>query len=140
MRVIDENDFTELDSVAVDKRALTICIGQLVVVNDDRVGLREILDEPLAVGVGEARMPSAYGRGAKSDVLRGRSGVASHEQLKRLSGNANKPNLAMARRARQHFQAPGEQLNGLIRRSEEANGFSARRMSIPVHHWSGWSH
>ena len=66
MRVKAEHDFAELEAVAVGERPRDIGVGQLVVVDDERIRLREILHEPPVVGIVQSRVPAAHGRRPKS--------------------------------------------------------------------------
>ena len=71
---------------------------------------------PLAVRVREARVAAAYRWRVEADVVRCRTGLTSKDEVSGLAGNANEENLAMACRARQHFETTGQKLYELIRR------------------------
>ena len=49
--------------------------------------------------------------------------LATENHLQRLAGNADEANLPIGRRALEHLEVPGEQLEGLLGRPVETNGF-----------------
>ena len=121
MHVEPEHDFAKLEPVAVDQRSFVSGARELVVVHNDWIGSRQVLDPPAPVGIREMRVTAAHGWRGEPNVLGRRSPVASEDQLKRLPRQADETNLGKLRVTRKHFEPARDDLHRLVAGTPEAN-------------------
>jgi hypothetical protein len=123
MLVKPKHDFAQLEAISVDERSRSIGFGDLVVVHDERIRLREIRDVPTPLGIVHTCVAATDRRRAESHRV-GQPCVATQHYLKRLAGDAHESNLAISIRPLEHLEMSWKQLNRLLAWAREANGFS----------------
>lgn len=117
-----KDHLAEFEAVAILESLGFSFDGEKGVVENDRVGMRQIGKHPEAISELQSSVPSADGWGVERNGMGSDAGFAAQQDFWKVTKVADEPDLVTSVFSSEHFKAAGEHAGRLIHSSPDEHG------------------